>query len=180
MAFPNYVSDSDELYTTSLPEIHRLLSEEGATRHLDDLDPFHPNYDSDSDPEATSDNALTEILQRATSRVLEYLYPKWTIESIVDVPRIRELSTYIACYLITKRRGNSPLYEAEYIEALDVLLQYRDGLLSLPAPTAFPRAYLISHVVDLRFTQQPVKQIHAASTTVVTYENLFRPSFFWI
>ena len=180
MTFPNYVSDSNSLFTTSLPEIHRLLSEEGATRHLDDLDPFHPNFDSESHPEATSDNALTEILQRATSRVLEYLYPKWTIESIVDVPRIRELSTYIACYLITKRRGNDPLYEAEYIEALDVLLQYRDGLLSLPAPTSKPRAYLISSVVDLRFTQQPVRQIAAASTALVTYQNLFRPSFFWI
>jgi hypothetical protein len=180
MAFPDYVSDTNSVYSTSLAEIHRLLSEQGATRHLDDLDEYHPNYDPDTHPEATSDNALIEIKQRATSRVLEYLYPKWTIESIINVPRIRELTTYIACYLITKRRGNQPLYENEYIEALDILLQYRDGLLSLPAPVSKPRAYMISSVVDLRFTQQPVRQISAASTAVVTYENLFRPSFFWI
>lgn len=180
MSFPDYVSDSNDLFTTSLAEIHRLLSEEGATRHLDDLDPFSPNYDPDSHEDATNENALTEIMQRATSRVLEYLYPKWTIESLVSVPRIREITTYIACYLITKRRGNQPLYENEYIESLDTLLQYRDGLLSLPAPVSHPRAYLISHVVDLRFTQQPVRQIMAASTKVVSHQNLFRPSFFWI
>lgn len=159
-----YITDTDSLYVTSLCEIHRLLSARGEIRHLSDLDMFNTNYQTENIFNNNKQSALTEIYQRTTSRIMERLAPRFAIENIYRLPRIREIGTYTACFLITNRRGNEPLYEAEYLEGMDTLDDYKLGTLYLDAPVVGQRVAMLSHVIDLRYYTQPSRIIQRASS----------------
>jgi hypothetical protein len=175
-----YISDTEEKYVTSLAEIHRLLSAKGQQKHLDDLDRFSTNYDLDNVQSANKCNALTEIYQRVTSRVMERLAPKYSINDVYRQPRIREIGTYMGAYLITKRRGNEPLYEADVLEGEDVLDAYREGTLYLDAPTIGTRVAIITPVVDVRSHLQPVKTVTRASYFSGVPTHRYRTYFQWL
>lgn len=175
-----YISDTNEKYVTSLAEIHRLLSAKGQLKHLDDLDRFSVNYDFDNVSSANMCNALTEIYQRSTSRVMERLAPKYSINDVYRQPRIREIGTYIGTYLITKRRGNEPLYEAEVLEGEDVLDAYREGTLYLDAPVIGTRVSVLSSIVDLRYHNQPVRTLPRASYFSGVPTNRYLTYFQWL
>lgn len=175
-----YITDTDSLYVTSLCEIYRLLSARGATRHLADLDSFDSDYQMENFGGSTKVDALNEIYQRTTSRVMERLAPRYTVNNIYKLPRIREIGTYTACYLITKRRGNEPLYEAEMLEGMDVLDDYRDGLLYLDAPITGTRVAMLTPVIDLRHHGQPSRIIKSASFFSGNTTNRYIGSFPWL
>jgi hypothetical protein len=175
-----YISDTEEKYVTSLAEIHRLLGAKGETKHLSDLDRFSKDFYVDTTTTATKCGALKEIYQRSTSRVMERLAPKYTINDVYRQPRIREIGTYIGAYLITKRRGNEPLYEAEVLEGEDVLDAYREGSLYLDAPVIGTRVAVLSHVVDVRYHSQPVRTLPRASFFSGVPSNRFLTYFQWL
>jgi hypothetical protein len=152
MAFPEYVSDTivgediEPTLLTSIAEIQRVYSRAGVQLHLDDLDPDDANYDADNHTDATKDNFLTEVIQRATSEIMSFLAPRYTTDSVYQLPRMREIATYWACYKISKRRGNEPIFEEEYIEAMDELADYRSGIRYLDAASNGPRLERTSKV----------------------------------
>jgi hypothetical protein len=175
-----FISDTDGKYVTSLAEIHRLLSAKGQLKHLDDLDRFSDNYNLDNVQSANMCNALTEIYQRVTSRVMERLAPRYGIDDVYRQPRIREIGTYMGAYLITQRRGNEPLYEAEVLEGEDILDAYKEGSLYLNAPTLGTRVAIITPVVDVRYHSQPVRTIPKASFFSGIPTNNYRTYFQWL
>jgi hypothetical protein len=175
-----YLSDTDELYVTSLCEIHRLLSARGEVRHLADLDVFDTEYQVENMLSNNKHNALKEIYQRTTSRVMERLAPRFTVQNVYKLPRIREIGTYTACYLITHRRGNEPLYEAEMLEGMDTLDDYKNGILYLDAPVTGTRVAMLSHVIDLRHHNQPSRIIRSASLFSGNIANPYINFFPWL
>jgi len=187
MAFPPYVPDHTftgggaAVQFTSEAEMQRLLSFKGTSLHLDDLDATDDNYLPGTDADATDNNFITEVIQRVTSKIMEYLAPRYSAEVIYQIPRIREIATYWACHDLSRRRGNEALYEPEYAEALDTLERYREGSLFLDAPSNGPRAYTQSYVIDSRFYRNPTRVITAASTAIVSNQHkLWDYPFFWL
>lgn len=186
MAFPPYVPDHTitggaAAAFTSLGEIERLLSYKGWKLHVDDLVIADENYLPGTCSDATDSNFLSEVIQRVTSRIMEYLAPRFTPQALYQLPRIREIATYWACHDISRRRGNEPLYETEYADGIETLERYREGTLFLNAISSGPRAYVQSYVTDSRFYRNPTRVLSYASTSTVSGQFL-SPNypFFWL
>jgi len=185
MAFPPYVPDHTTLAGTaaftSEEEIQRLLSFKGQLLHLDDLDIQDDNYLAGTASDANDVNFITEVIQRVTSKIMEYLAPRFTAQALYQLPRIREIATYWACHDISRRRGNEPIYETEYAEGIETLERYREGSLYLNAPSAGPRAIVQSYVTDSRYTRNPTRVIRGASTYTTSGQKLaWEYPFFWL
>jgi hypothetical protein len=186
MAFPEYISDTVDnlnvsLYLTTIEEIYRLYSLTGETLHTDDLNPTDPNYNSDNPAGVSRANFLTELCQRATSHVMSYLAPRYTIQAIYRNPRLREIATYWACYKLSRRRGNEPVYEQEYIENEEDLTRYRLGELYLDAPSNGQRAYVQSYVTDMRFSNHACRVLPTSSTSIIAGQQVqLRYGFAWL
>jgi hypothetical protein len=183
--FPSWESDtvvdSVTYLFTSLEEIQMLFSSWGERQHTDDLNPNDENYDEGNQSSATRLAFLNELIQRATSHVMSYLGPRYTANAIYRIPRIREIATYWACYKLSRRRGNQPVYEYEYFEAMDDLEKYRAGELYLDAPSNGPRAIMQSYVVDNRFYTQPLRVLTQSSTSIVPGQRIaYRLPFYWL
>lgn len=186
MAFPPYTPDhlNSSLVAvefTSKAEIERVFSYKGVLLHLDDLDITDDNYIQGTDPDATKENFLTEVIQRVTSKVMEYLAHRFSPEVLEQQPRIREIATYWACHDISRRRGNEPIFENEYIEAIDTLERYQEGSLYLNAPSSGPRASVQAYVTDSRFYRDPVRVLSTSSSHKVDNQYLaITFPFFWL
>ena len=186
MPFPPYVPDhvdtNDEaVELTSLSEMQRLLGAKGIRLHIDDTDSSDENYDPSTDGFVTTTNTINEIVQRVSSRVLGYLYPRFDPVSCSQNPTVREIATYWACHMLSRRRGNEPLYEAEVVENEDLLERYRCGELYLNVQSRGPRANIQSYVVDNRFYQTPIRVLPQSSTQLVTNQRqLYLVPFFWL
>lgn len=175
MAFPQYNTDTSSYVMTSLPELQQLLSTRGERSASDDLDILSENHDPLNDDDASRTNMLTEYIQRVTSQIMEYLSPKFAVADVYKLPRLREIATYWLAYKITGRRGNEPLYTAQYIEGLETLERYREGSLFLAAPTYGPRAYMQSGIVDLRASYQPWRILPFASSNIIPNQSAYTP-----
>jgi len=180
MAFPEYASDTNSLVTpydpllmTTPQEIHRLFSTTGEKLHTDDLNSDDDNYNRSNDSTVNRDNFLSELAQRATSHIMTFLAPRYKIDDIYQIPRLREIATYWAVYKLTRRRGNEPVYEEEYIEAMDELEMFRSGERYLDAPSGGQRAYMQSSIVDLRYNRSPIRVIPDGSTKVVSGQHTY-------
>lgn len=179
---PDYVDDLNEaVLLTSIPEMQRLMGAKGIRLHVDDTNPVDENYDEDTDTLVTTTNTLDEIIQRASSRVLGYLYPRFNPTSCSENPVIREIATYWACHMLSRRRGNEPLYEQEVVENEDLLERYRSGELFLNVKSTGPRANLQSYITDNRFSRTPIRVVPQASTQLVKDQNqAYLLPFFWL
>ncbi len=98
---------------TSEDEMNRLISEDGALLHTDDV--------------ADNEEVMYELCERATGRIKQVLNKSFDDINLKDSPRIREIATIIGCYLLSIRRGNPSLYAEQYIEALTDLDQIATG-----------------------------------------------------
>lgn len=186
MPFPPYIPDHVDdmnatILLTSLAEMQRLLGAKGIRLHIDDTDPTDENYDESTDSLVTTTNTLNEIIQRVSSRVLGYLYPRFNPERCSENPTVREIATYWACHMLSRRRGNEPLYEAEVVENEDLLERYRCGELYLNVVSSGPRANIQSYMVDNRFSRMPIRILPQSSTQTVRDQNLaYLLPFFWV
>ena len=179
---PEYLDNSnDAVLLTSLAEMQRLMGAKGIRLHIDDTDSTDENYDEDTDILVTTTNTIDEIIQRVSSRVLGYLYPRFNPVSCSENPVVREIATYWACHMLSRRRGNEPLYEAEVVENEDLLERYRCGELYLNVASSGPRANIQSYVVDNRFSRMPIRVLPQSSTQLVSGQNqMYSIPFFWL
>lgn len=187
MPFPNYIPDfvtevgNVPILLTSIDEMQRVLGAKGIRLHIQDLDPTNDEYDDDTDSLATTSNIITEYIQRVSSKVLQYLEPRFDAELISKNPTIREIATYWACHDISRRRGNEPLYEAEVAEGIERLERFRDGSLFLGVPSSRPRIYSQAFVVDNRYNYSPIRVIRSGTTATVSGQKvMFQYPFFWL
>lgn len=180
-SFPYWVTDTENYLFTSHKEIQALFSSVGERQHLDDLNPSDDNYDDQTDGDVTRLAFIEELCQRATSHVMSYLGPRYSAENIYQIPRIREIATYWACYKLSRRRGNQPVYEDDYYEAMDDLVKFRSGAMYLDAPSSGPRAIMQSYYVDNRLFQQPLRVLSQSSSSTISGQKLgYRQPFFWL
>lgn len=179
---PDHVDDTDAaIELTSLSEMQRLLGAKGIRLHLTDTDSTDEDYDEDTDVLVTTTNTINEIIQRVSSRVLGYLYPRFDPELCSQNPIVREIATYWACHMVSRRRGNEPLYESEVVENQELLERYREGSLYLNVSSRGPRAHLQSYVIDNRFYRMPIRVIATSSTPLVPNQaQAFLIPFFWL
>jgi hypothetical protein len=142
------------VYTTQ-EEITRLFSENGTDYHVDDY--------------SDSDEIYIEICERATGIVNQYAAKIFDLVDLQRSPRIRHITTNIACYLLSIRRGNPSLYGDQYLEALADLESIVNGefyIPELPRSSSFP---IFAHNVssDNRIPYAPMR-IDTISATKLT------------
>jgi len=130
---------------TSEEEVERLLSEDGAMLHTDDVSDF--------------EEVLYEICERATGRVKQELNKSFDDVDLNKSPRIREIATIIGCYLLSIRRGNPSLYSEQYMEAMVDLERIANGDLYLSElPRSGNTAVVFQNVSsDNRFPFTPIR-----------------------
>lgn len=154
---------------TSEEEIERLLSEDGALLHTDDV--------------SDNEEMLYEITERATGRVKQILNKSFDDVNLKNSPRIREIATIIGCYLLSIRRGNPSLYQEQYIEALTDLEQIANGDLFLSELPRSGNTLVVFQNVssDNRFPFSPIRVDAITSTRSVGGQFLNRMiPFLWL
>lgn len=156
-------------YYTSREEIQRLLSDDGEELHSDDF------YDNSE--------LMQEIIERATGRVRQYMRKSYDDSDLANSPRIREITTIIACYLLSIRRGNPSLYQEQYVEAMADMQAIVDNILyldELPRSSNAP-AFMQNVSSDNRtpFTPMRVDMITSTRTTGKEWVGRFAP-FSWL
>jgi len=140
-------------YTTQ-EEIVDIFSTEGSDLHVDDiLDP--PEF-------------WVKLCERATSRVNQYLLGLFSAENLSSHVRVREITTYIACYILSIRRGNPALYRGEYEDALNDLEQIKTGNLYLDLPRRQShRVVMQNPIIDNRFVRNPNRVEPLSATNLI-------------
>lgn len=139
---------------TSQAEIEDIFSISGADLHTDDIID-NPSF-------------WEKLCERATSRVNQYLMGLFSAENLQNHVRIREIATYIACYLLSIRRGNPALYRGEYEECLADLENMQTGNLYLDIPRRQSHRVVMQNVViDNRYFRNPNRVEPLTSTTVI-------------
>lgn len=123
-------------YLTSKEEIERVFTADGVSNHLED----------------TNDTTLTEIINRASEKVLLYLRTNYKLEDMMTNVWVREQATYIACYLISIRAGDPSLYTDMYQQVLEELQLVRSSLLD-PGIASKPRPVVQTPIADNRYTR---------------------------
>jgi hypothetical protein len=154
---------------TSEEEMERLLSEDGALLHTDDV--------------SDNEEMLYEIIERATGRVKQVLNKSFDDVNLAQSPRVREIATIIGCYLLSIRRGNPSLYQEQYIEAMSDLEQIADGELYLSElPRSGNTVAVFQNVSsDNRFPFSPIRVDAITSTRSVGGQFLNRMiPFLWL
>jgi hypothetical protein len=141
---------------TSLAEINDVFSVDGVDNHTEDLE----------------DNSafIVKIIHQASERAMLYLRSKYSADDCAENVWVREQVTYIACYLISIRRGNPSLYTDLYAQALIDLEQVRDGALDAGIPTT-ARPIVQTPMMDSRFFN-PKRINPLASTRMLPGQNL--------
>lgn len=138
-SIPPPADPDDNTVFTSLIEMQREFSNVGVAEHTGDV--------------SNNTEIINEIIQRATSEVLTYLGSRYSTSNLASNTWIRYKTTLIACYMLSKRRGNPALYMDDYGEALMDLAQVRDGVRYLDIPNRV-RAVVQTPMQDSRFFHQ--------------------------
>jgi hypothetical protein len=154
---------------TSEDEMNRLISEDGALLHTDDV--------------ADNEEVMYELCERATGRIKQVLNKSFDDINLKDSPRIREIATIIGCYLLSIRRGNPSLYAEQYIEALTDLDQIATGDLFLSELPRSGNTLVVFQNVssDNRFPFTPIRVDSISSNRTVGGQFLSRMiPFLWL
>lgn len=130
-------------YFTSEAEIVEVMGEAGIAMRMDDVDP--EDYDT----------TLNRIMADATDTVKLYLSGRYSVADLDASDFIHRRCTFIACYYISRRRGNPGQFREMYEEARGDLEEIRDGDLILPdTPVSSDMTPALSNfTMDARFRQ---------------------------
>lgn len=154
---------------SSREELERLFSDLGVEMHSDHV------------PDNTE--LLQELLQSATGRVKQRLNKSFDDVNLKDSPRIREITTIIAAYLLSIRRGNPSLYQEQYIEALADLDAIAEGEYFIQELPRSNNTMVVMQNVssDNRFPFTPIRVDSITSTRTVGSQFLNRAiPFLWL
>jgi hypothetical protein len=165
-------------YYFGVPYTHLLTSEEEVITTYSDLGQEFASDDLHDDK-----NMMTELCNRATGFVLQYLSKIFDAFYLARSPRIRHIATIVACYYLSIRRGNPSLYDEQYLEAIADLEAIASGelfLAELPRSNSSP--VIMQNVsTDNRFPFTPVKVDRISASKMTGKESVSRLSpFYWL
>lgn len=135
---------------TSREEIEEVMSVEGVDNHLEDF------------PSLLSHPIMDRIIRQASERCLLFLRTHYSEDSLSENVWVREQATYVACYLLSIRRGNPSLYSDLYAQAMEYLEMVRDGLLDPGIPSK-SRVAVQTPMLDSRFLE--TKRLNPMAST---------------
>jgi phage gp36-like protein len=106
---------------TTIEEMEHVLSPLGVQLRGDD------NDDGTIDP-----GVIEDCIDEATEWVNLYVSTRYSENSLNTSSWTRAITTRLACYLVSQRRGNPALFEAETERILNWLTMIKNGQLRIP------------------------------------------------
>jgi len=107
---------------TSQSEMESIFSAVAVMLRSDD-----PN-DAESDPT----DILTDVVEEATDICNEYLLPRYEASILNESKWVRRRCSYIACKLLSERRGNAGQFTSRYEEIIRSFERVRKGQMQIP------------------------------------------------
>lgn len=141
---------------TSPAEIERLLGFVGVSAYADDT--------GEGEEES---GVVQDAIEEATDTINVYLEQWYHPSDMANNKWIRRKATYLAAYILTRRRGNPGMYEEEYQRITSLLEDIRLGrkqVPRLPWRSDFTPA-VDNVVVDHRFMVDKVRVQQQISST---------------
>lgn len=144
-------------YTTRA-EMDRIFSASGVSLRIDDL----------SDPDDVT--IFTEIIGEATEMVNYYCSLNYEEIDLNDSFMVRRWATWIACYLLSQRRGNPAVFSDKYEEVLAMMEEVSNFTRIIPRlPTREDLTPAMSNLhIDDRFRTHKIR-VHPTISTGGTY-----------
>ncbi len=140
---------------TSWEEITRLFSAKGVDLRVDDL----------------TDNAeLTaykrELCEDSTDIANSYFLGLYDADDLALSRWVRMRVTWIACYLLSQRRGNPALFIQRYQDCLLDFERVQNGIMSIPnvATSANLAPKMSNIIIDQRHAVQKARVVDSTST----------------
>lgn len=152
---------------TSRAEMEELFSRLGVDSRIDDDQSASVNTPYDftrAEDQPNEETYLDFIILNATELINQYLYLYYDPLVLTDNRWTRMVCTWIACYLLSKRRGNPELFTTEYEQYIETLKLIAKGP-GVNGNPLVPRAALRfdlrpSHsniVIDDHYTQSKIR-----------------------
>jgi phage gp36-like protein len=136
---------------TSLAEMESIWSTLGITLRLDD--------DDDGANDAAETALLDEVIADASDVCREYLQEIYEEDELSANRWVKRHCSWIACHLLSRRRGNPGQFTEEYDRAIEKFNLVRRGRLFVPG--AAPRGNLgprmANQIVDLRYFRKKLR-----------------------
>jgi len=141
---------------TSEAEIKRVISTSGFDLRVDDL--------------ADTLDAITDIVEEATDMVNFYCGLHYNESDLETSPLVRRWTTWVACYLLSQRRGNPAIFADRMGEVLALLEEVSRHDRIIPRlPTREDLTPAMSNVhIDDKFRTHKIR-VHPTISTGGTY-----------
>ena len=159
---------------TSRAEMEEIFSRLGIDSRIDDdqSEAVDSPYDfSRNVIQPNEETYLDAIILSATELFNQYLLSYYDAQLLVDSRWIRSRCTWVACFLLSQRRGNPEQFTEQYNEILATIRQIAlgpgiNGNPQIPRiPTRFDfRPALSNLVVDDHYSQSKIRVIEKNST----------------
>lgn len=156
------------VYTTQ-EEVERIFEVEGADQFLNDI--------------IDDSEFWTELIERATAKVNQYLLGLYDAIDLQNSVWVREKTTYIATYMLSIRKGNPGVFSYQYEEALTELMAAKQNDIFIDLPQSGGIRPIMQNVMhDNRFMLGAVRVIPETSSRTLPGQrhlSYLRPYFWW-
>lgn len=85
-----------------------------------------------TDDEADPSQAITDAIYDATLQINTYCQGRYDPTYMAQSQWVRRNATYLACYFLSKRRGNPEQYEGDYDRIMSQLQAVANGQIIIP------------------------------------------------
>ena len=146
------------LLYTSKNEMSSIFGSLGVTLHADD--------DDDGVNNANEDELIDDVVLDATDEANNFLLHHYTDVVLSASKWVRRRTSWIGCHLLSRRRGNGPMFTDEYDRTIDEFTMSMNEHLWIPRAT--PRddfAPAMSNItIDHRFRRRKIRVDRFTST----------------
>lgn len=127
-----------------LADLESVFSSLGVQWRLDD--------DDDNALSATEQGFLEDAIREATDLVNQYALNYYEVDQLAESRVVKRWTAWIACFLISRRRGNAAQFVDEYDATIAELVKVSKGLSFIPRIT--PRQNFQPAVNNYRFSNE--------------------------
>lgn len=153
----------------TIPYTYTSRAEMASIFSTDALD-LRVDEDEDDSVSAGEEQLVTDCIEEATDICNQYCLPTYDASAMADSLWVRRRCSYIACYLLSIRRGHAPQYTQQYNSAIEDFKAIFDGKMVIPrlAPAYDLTPALSNLVVDDHYARSKIRVQPETSTGNVT------------